>query len=75
MSEPTRYCIRMATLELWKWRVRDPITGKLRTTRYRCTEEEARQRYPGGVERVPGSLEVREVGGEPNGTSDFLNRC
>jgi len=31
---------------LWRWRIRDPLTGKWRATRCRMTEAEALARFP-----------------------------
>jgi hypothetical protein len=49
----------MKQLELWRWRVRG-VGGKVHTTRYVMTEEEALQRHP-GAQRAPGTLELRDV--------------
>ena len=58
----------MNRLELWRFRVRDPITGKRYVTRYVTTEQDAKERYP-DAERVEGTLEVREViEGQSTGT-------
>lgn len=32
-------------LHLWLWTVTDEVTGKRRQTRYRMTEEQARERF------------------------------
>jgi hypothetical protein len=59
--EPTHgYSARMPTIQLWLFMVTDPLTGKRRSTRYRLTMEEARERYV-DPEPVPYSLERREV--------------
>jgi hypothetical protein len=47
-------------IELWLWTIRDEVTGKLRVTRHRMTEDDAASIHPGAT-RVPGSLEWREV--------------
>jgi hypothetical protein len=47
-------------IELWRWWVRDPLTGKRRRTSYGMTEDEARARHP-GAEKVEGTKEVRAV--------------
>ena len=51
--------VAMRTIELWRWRLRNP-RGKLINTRYAMSEAEALQRDPGAM-RVPGTCEVREV--------------
>jgi hypothetical protein len=49
---------------LYFFRVRDSISGKCRQTRYRLTENEARQRYgEGNYERLDWSREVRTGSG------------
>jgi hypothetical protein len=51
-------------LHLWLWTVTDEVTGKRRQTRYRMTEEEARQRFGDDAVKVERSLEVRKaIGG------------
>jgi hypothetical protein len=45
-------------IELWRWRVRDRLTGKLYVTRYLMTEDEAQVRHR-EAEKVEWSLEVR----------------
>ena len=63
----------MHTLELHRWRYRDERTGKVVTTRYLATEEEARNRYGDRlIEAVPGSREVRDPDPTGNSTSAFL---
>jgi hypothetical protein len=62
MSEP---------LKLWLWTITDAIIGRRRQTRYRMTEEEARERFGDDAAKVEGSLEVRTVG---QSTSDFQRR-
>jgi len=51
----------MATA-LWFWYYRDPVTGRRRKTRYRCSEEVARERYGATAEPVSHSLELRREG-------------
>lgn len=51
-------------LDLWRWRVTDPDTGRRYTTTHRMTEADARALDP-GAERIPGTLEVREVPADP----------
>jgi hypothetical protein len=48
----------MDIIFLWRWRLPD-LKGKLRPSRWRMTEVEARARQP-GCTRVEGSLEVRQ---------------
>lgn len=51
----------MKTVELWRWRVADPVRpGRTYVTRYVMTEEQALAKCP-TAERVPGSLERRQV--------------
>lgn len=50
----------MKILELWRWRVTDPDTGRAYQTRHRMTEADAMLLDP-RASRVPGSLEVRSV--------------
>jgi hypothetical protein len=53
MSEP---------IVLYRFRVRDEITGKIRTTRYHLTEQEALERYGDRlVERLDETRAVREA--------------
>ncbi len=50
----------MEPLELYRFRVRDPKSGKWRTTSYRMTFEEARERYGmGNYEPLEWSKETR----------------
>jgi hypothetical protein len=49
-------------LELYLFKVRNPITGKWRRTRQRSTVDAARKRYgEGNFEPIEGSREVREL--------------
>lgn len=50
----------MATIELWRWRLVDPATGRRVTTRYAMTEADARA-TDAAAEPVPGTREVRDV--------------
>jgi hypothetical protein len=50
------------------WQHTDPVSGKRRVTRYRLSEEEARQRLRDPV-KVEGSLPIAKTTGS---TSDFL---
>ena len=48
-------------LELYLFKVRNPITGRWRQTRQRSTVDAARKRYgEGNYEPIVGSREVRE---------------
>ena len=38
----------MRTVQVYQYRVRDPVTGRRYLTRYKLTEEEAAQRFPEG---------------------------
>jgi len=49
----------MKKIEYWRWRYRDPQTGRVCRTLFQLTAEEA-ARYP-GAERIEGSLLLREV--------------
>ena len=65
----------MTLLELYHFKVRDPVTGKWRTTNYRLTVEEARQRYgEGNYEVLEWSREVR-AGDPPKLTAGHLARA
>lgn len=48
----------MRTVKVYQYRVKDPITGKRYLTRYKLTEEEAAERFPGG-ERLAVTEETR----------------
>jgi hypothetical protein len=52
------------TIELWLWRVTDPVSGRTYVTRYRMSEANALDFDP-AAERVPGSREVRELHESP----------
>ncbi|MEO5843417.1 MAG: hypothetical protein ABIQ33_01110 [Caldimonas sp.] len=49
----------MKHIECWRWRFRDPISGRVCRTMYAISEEEAR-RFP-QAERVAGTRILREV--------------
>ena len=55
----------MHDIELWRWRLMSPETGKRYQTRYRMTEADARLVDP-TAERIPGSREVRSVPDGPH---------
>lgn len=50
----------MNTIELWHWRVTDPVSRCRYVTRYRMTQANALDFDP-GAQRVEGSLERRAV--------------
>jgi hypothetical protein len=50
---------RMNHVECWRWRFRDPASGRMRRTMYAISEAEA-ARLP-QPERIPGTLILREV--------------
>ena len=52
----------MKTVKVYQYRVKDPITGRRYLTRYKLTEEEAAERYPGG-ERLNATGETRTIYG------------
>jgi hypothetical protein len=47
-------------IELWFWRVTDPVSRRRYVTRYRLNEADALDLDP-NAERVPGSRELRSV--------------
>ena len=49
----------MKKIECWRWRYRDPQTGRVCRTLFQLTAEEA-ARYP-GADPIEGSLLPREV--------------
>lgn len=49
----------MKHVECWRWRFRDPGSGRVCRTMYAISEEEARK-FP-HAERLPGTLILREV--------------
>jgi hypothetical protein len=50
----------MKLVECWRWRFRDPKSGRMCRTMYALSEEEAKK-FP-EAERIPGTLIMREVG-------------
>jgi hypothetical protein len=50
----------MKPTEFWFGKVRDELTGKMRKTRYRMTEETAMERHPEAL-KIGGSFEVRDL--------------
>lgn len=53
----------MKQVEYWRWRYRDPKSGRICRTMFQLTEEEAAQ-YP-EAERIEGTLLMREVDEDP----------
>ena len=49
----------MKLVECWRWRYRDPASGRMCRTMYAISEEEARK-FP-QAERLAGTLIMREV--------------
>lgn len=49
----------MKLVEYWRWRFRDPKSGRMCRTMYALSEEEARKFAD--AERIPGTLLMREV--------------
>jgi hypothetical protein len=47
-------------VETWRWRYRDPQSGRTRRAADPMSEPEAKKRFP-GAERIEGSRMVREV--------------
>lgn len=48
------------TIELWRWTITDPVTGRRRETRHLMIERDALMEDP-TAERLDGTLEVREL--------------
>jgi hypothetical protein len=48
--------VNSTELHLWLWTITDEITGKRRQTRYRMTEEQARERFGDDAQKVEGSF-------------------
>lgn len=61
----------MASIELWFYEVPDEHTGHWRKTRYRMTEEEARQRFGTEARKLEWSLEIRSGDPATYSTSSF----
>jgi hypothetical protein len=49
----------MKLVECWRWRFRDPKSGRMCRTMYALCEEESRKFLE--AERIPGTLVMREV--------------
>jgi hypothetical protein len=64
----------METIELYKFRVRDPLSGKWRETRYRLSDTEALVRYgDGNYERLDWTREVRSGAATGQSTSHLMS--
>ena len=57
----------MHTVELWRWRLTDPTTGRTYRTRYVMRQADAIALDP-GAQRVEGTLERRQV---PDGPHEY----
>jgi hypothetical protein len=49
----------VSEIHLWFWTITDELTRKRRQTRYRMTDEQARDRFGDDAQKVENSLEVR----------------
>ena len=54
----------MKQVEYWRWRYRDPQTGRVCRTMFQLTAEEA-SKYP-EAERIPGSMLLKDVDEAPS---------
>lgn len=69
MSHPALTILYMHhTIELWLWRVTDPVSRRRYVTRHRLNETDALDLDP-NAERVPGSQELRHVPGNSQALS------
>ena len=50
----------MKLVEYWRWRYRNPATGRVCRTMFQMTAEEAADLYP-DPQRIEGSMTLREV--------------
>jgi hypothetical protein len=50
----------MKKVEYWRWRYRDPATGRMRRTTFQMTADEALAKHP-DAERIAGTMLLREV--------------
>ena len=55
--------INMASIEYWRWRYRDPKTGRTCRTVFQLTADEA-AKYS-DAERIPGTMLLRDTDDEP----------
>ena len=61
----------MRTIELYRWRLTSPITGRRYTSGYLMTEADARDLDP-TAERIDSSREVRTVPDDPQHTGALM---
>lgn len=61
----------MQSIVLWLWEIRDASAGRWHKTRYRMTEQDARERFGVDARRLDWSREVRDGDPEANYTSAF----
>lgn len=54
----------MRPVEFWQWWITDEVTGKRRKSKWKMSAETAAG-YP-GAERVPGSMEIRQLPESPD---------
>jgi hypothetical protein len=59
-----RLTVMNRSIDLWRWRITDPVSHRCYVTRYRMTEADALDLDP-AAERVPGSQELRQVPTDP----------
>ena len=50
----------MKLVEYWRWRYRNPATGRICRTMFQMTAEEAADLYP-DPQRIEGSMTLREI--------------
>ena len=50
----------MKVVEYWRWRYRDPATGRICRTMFQMTAQEAADLYP-DPQRIEGSMTLREI--------------
>ena len=50
----------MKVVEYWRWRYRDPATGRICRTMFQMTAKEAADLYP-DPQRIEGSMTLREI--------------
>ncbi len=62
----------MKQVEYWRWRYRDPKTGRVCRTVFQLTAEEASQ-YP-NAERIDGTMLLREVDDDDEDTEPSVFR-
>jgi hypothetical protein len=50
---------RIITVEYWRWRFRDPKTGRMCRTMFQLTDKEAAELPE--AERIPGTMLLRDI--------------